>query len=127
MMSIDKKSILYVDDEEINLRLFFNTFRREFTIFLAISAKEALEILANEKIDLMITDQRMPNMTGVELLAEVQQIFPEIPPNRLIISGYSDLEDIEVAYEKYHLYRFVAKPWDKDELLSIIKQALENE
>ena len=125
MMKNQKKSILYVDDEEINLRLFYNTFRREYTIYLALSAKDALNIIGQKKIDLVITDQRMPNMTGVELLAEVQEIFPEIPPNRLIISGYSDAEDIDLAFKNYHLYKFIAKPWHQDELQAIIKQALE--
>lgn len=124
-MDLPKKSILYVDDEEINLRLFYNTFRRQYNIYLAISALDGLEILASHEVELVITDQRMPDITGVEFLEKVQNLYPGIPPGRLIISGYSDPEDIELAFEKYQLFRFISKPWDQDELNTIIKEALE--
>lgn len=122
-----KKSILYVDDEEINLRLFHTTFRRDYKIFLATNADDGLSILDKEKIDLVITDQRMPRTTGVEFLAKIQEKYPEIPPGRLIISGYSDPEDIDLAFKKYHLYKFISKPWSQMELHSIITKALNNE
>ncbi len=126
-MSTEKKKILYIDDEEINLRLFKATFRREYEILTAASAKEGMIILSEQEIDLIITDQRMPEITGVEFLKMVQQQFPTIPPGRLIISGYSDHEDIELAFKNYQLYRFIAKPWKDDELHEIIKKAIEND
>jgi len=122
-----KKVILYIDDEEINLRLFKNTFRREYTILTATSANEGLEILKDNKVDLVITDQRMPDVTGVQLLSKVQEQYPSIPPGRLIISGYSDPEDIELAYKEYQLFRFISKPWDQNELIEIIKKAIGDE
>jgi YesN/AraC family two-component response regulator len=122
-----KKVILYIDDEEINLRLFKSTFRREYTILTATSAAEGLEILKDNKVDLVITDQRMPDVTGVQLLSKVQEQYPSIPPGRLIISGYSDPEDIELAYKEYQLFRFISKPWDQNELIEIIKKAIGDE
>jgi CheY-like chemotaxis protein len=122
-----RKVILYIDDEEINLRLFKSTFRREYEILTATSAIEGLEILKMQKVDLVITDQRMPGMTGVQLLSMVQSQFPDIPPGRLIISGYSDPEDIELAYREYQLFKFISKPWDQYELMEIIRKAIDNE
>lgn len=122
-----KKKILYIDDEEINLRLFKSTFRRDYDILTARTAMEGLEILSENPVDLIITDQRMPDVTGVEFLSMVQQKYPQIPPGRLIISGYSDPEDIALAYKEYQLYQFIAKPWGQDELQEIIKKAMNNE
>ncbi len=126
-IKVKDKTILYVDDEEINLRLFKATFRRDYNILTATSAKEGLEILAKNTVDLVITDQRMPEVTGVEFLSKVQTIYPNIPPGRLIISGYSDPEDIELAYKEYQLFRFISKPWKEDELHEIILKAIGNE
>src|SRR5574344_479018 len=74
------KTILYVDDEEINLRLFKATFRRDYNILTATSAKEGLEKLAKNTVDLVITDQRMPEVNGVEFLSKVQAIYPPYSP-----------------------------------------------
>lgn len=126
-MANQQYTILYIDDEEINLRLFKTTFRREYYVITARDAKEGMEVLSSEKVDLIITDQRMPDITGVEFLKMVQEKWPGIPPGRLIISGYSDPEDIEEAYKHYQLYRFIAKPWKETELNDIIKKAIENE
>lgn len=126
-MNQDKHTILYIDDEAINLRLFKTTFRRLYNVITATSAQEGIDVLLNEKVDLIITDQRMPGITGVEFLEMVQERWPGIPPGRLIISGYSDPEDIDKAFKQYQLYRFIAKPWKETELNEIIKKAIENE
>ncbi|MCF8358280.1 MAG: response regulator [Prolixibacteraceae bacterium] len=126
-MTASKKKILYIDDEAINLRQFRNTFRREYEIITAKSASEGLKILKNSPIDLVITDQRMPETTGVELLSKIQERFPNIPPSRMIISGYSDYDDIELAYKNYQLFKFISKPWDPHELLEVIKKAMNDE
>ena len=117
-------TILYVDDEEINLRLFKKSFRRDFNILLAGSAKEALEIIKTTKIDIIITDQSMPEMTGVELLKIINQLLPEIPPHRLVLSGYSADSDIEEAFNYYQLFSFVQKPWEYDDLKQLFLNAL---
>lgn len=122
----DKKyTILYVDDERSNLRVFKSTFRREFHILLAQSAKEAVEMLKDNPIDLLITDQMMPEMTGVELLKEIKNLYPEIPPNRVMLSGYAQPDDIERAFSEYRLYKFISKPWDEDNLKNLITEAIE--
>ena len=121
-----KPKILYVDDEDINLRIFKNAFRRDFEVVLAQSAKEGFELFINNDFDVVITDQRMPEMTGVELLKKIQEIRPGIPPNRLILSGFSKDEDIDRAFDQYQLYSFVSKPWDADDLKAIILKAIEH-
>jgi response regulator RpfG family c-di-GMP phosphodiesterase len=126
-MENTKKTILYIDDEDINLRLFKNTFRRDYFVLTASSAKEGLKILEQNNIDLVITDQRMPEMTGVEFLSCVQKEFPHIPPGRMIISGYSDPEDIDLAFREYQLYKFISKPWNEEELSQIIQKAIDHE
>ncbi|EDY84147.1 hypothetical protein VDG1235_3777 [Verrucomicrobiia bacterium DG1235] len=120
-----KYNILYVDDELSNLRVFKSTFRREFNILLAESAAEAVELLKTNKIDLLITDQMMPEMTGVELLHEIKKLFPNIPPNRVMLSGYAQPDDIDLAFEEYRLYKFISKPWDEDQLKNLIIEAIE--
>jgi CheY-like chemotaxis protein len=119
-----KFSILYVDDEESNLRVFKNTFRRDFNIQLASSAQEGIDILKQSKIDIIITDQRMPGKTGLELLKEIQEMFPEIPPHRLMVSGYTAPNDIETAFKDYGLFRFISKPWEADELRQILLKVI---
>ncbi len=113
-------SVLYIDDEESNLRIFRNTFRRDFNILLASSAEEGIHLLTEHKIDVLITDQRMPGKTGIELLKEIHELFPEIPPHRLMISGYAEPDDINVAYNSYGLFKFISKPWDAGRLKQLI-------
>ena len=122
---MDKKyNLLYIDDEESNLRIFKNTFRRDFNIFLANSAKEGIEILNEKQIDVLITDQRMPGMTGLDLLKEVHSLFPEIPPHRLMVSGYAAPDDINSAFEQYGLFKFISKPWDAETLKQTILKVI---
>lgn len=121
-----KYSILYVDDEDINLRVFKNTFRREFNLFLANSAKEGLKILSENQIDVVITDQRMPELTGVDFLKEIHQRYPHIPPNRLIVSGFAKDDEIETAFQEYRLFSFISKPWKAEVLKDIIIKAIEH-
>jgi CheY-like chemotaxis protein len=122
-----KYKLLYVDDEEINLRIFRDAFRRDFIVITALSAYEALNILEKEKVDVVITDQRMPGMTGVELLREIFQMYPHIPPERLIMSGYSEDSEIKKAFDEYKLSKFIEKPWEYKYLKSIITNVIKNE
>ena len=118
-------NILYIDDEESNLRVFRNTFRREFNVYLAASAAEAIDILNETRIDVIITDQRMPGKTGLELLKEIHDMFPDIPPHRLMVSGYAAPFDVDTAFREYGLFRFISKPWEADELRQIILTVLQ--
>lgn len=121
---MNTRSILYVDDEEDNLTVFKSTFRREFTIHLAKSGAEGMEILKNNDIQLIITDQRMPGMTGIQFL---ESVIPDHPDCiRMILTGFSDVEAIIEAINKGRVYRYITKPWNKDELHQTINKAFEN-
>lgn len=116
-------SVLYVDDEQNNLLSFKAAFRREFNVFTAISGQEALDIARKEDIHVIITDQRMPNMTGVEFL---QKLIPENPePIRILLTGYSDINAVVDAINKGEVYRYLTKPWDNEFLKTTIRQAFE--
>ncbi|NJO91893.1 MAG: response regulator [Chloroflexia bacterium] len=119
---MEKFSLLYVDDEESNLRIFKNTFRRKFNIYTATSAKEGMKILDNNEIDLVLSDQRMPGMTGVEFLKYTLNRHPK--PNRILITGYSDLEAIENAINHAHIFQYIPKPWNEEHLMKVIEDAL---
>lgn len=118
-----KYSILYVDDEESNLRTFSNLFRRNYKIFIARSGEEGLKILEENQVDAVITDQRMPEMTGVEFLQEVLKKYPE--PNRILLTGFSDFQAIKEAINTGKIFQYVQKPWEIDELKPIIDKAIE--
>ncbi len=125
-MGNNKPKILYVDDEIINLQLFKATFRRDFNITTALSPIDALEILKKETFQVIITDQKMPGMTGVEFLKIVQGIFPNVPPHRMIVSGYSENEVVQDAYENCQLHKFISKPWNAKELKDAIEDAIQS-
>ncbi|MEM6767818.1 MAG: histidine kinase [Bacteroidota bacterium] len=119
----NKPSILYVDDEHQNLVSFKATFRPYYHIHIAHSGLEAIDILKQSQIDLIITDQRMPNMTGVQLFETILTEFPD--PIRMVLTGYSDVEAIINAINKGKVYYYVTKPWNEKELKLIIDNALE--
>ncbi|MDA3866587.1 MAG: response regulator [Salinivirgaceae bacterium] len=119
---MDKFSILYVDDEASNLRIFKDSFRRKYNIFTASSAQEGIKILDNHNVDLILSDQRMPEMTGVEFLKHSLQKNPG--PNRILITGYTDLDAIENAINEAHIFQYIQKPWRDDQLGDVIERAL---
>lgn len=120
---MEKARILYVDDEHQNLRSFKAWFRRFYHVFTAQSGQEALEFLSKEKVELIITDQRMPQMTGVQLLEKVLVQFPK--PIRMVLTGYSDLHAIIQAINKGKIYYYITKPWDHEELKIVIDKGIE--
>lgn len=122
-ISEEKIKILYVDDEENNLQAFKATFRRDYKIFLAISAQKGREILENEEVDIIITDQRMPEVTGVEFLESVIPLHPK--PIRLLLTGYTDIQAVIDAINKGQVYHYLTKPWEEDYLRTVIKNAFE--
>ena len=124
-MNINKTlhPILYVDDEEDNLTVFNSAFRREYKVHLALSGQEGLEILKKNEIHLIITDQRMPEMTGIQFL---EKIIPDYPDCiRMILTGFSDIEAIIQAINTGRVYRYITKPWNKEELKINIDKGLE--
>lgn len=114
-------TILYVDDEVHNLISFNATFRREYKILTAPSGQEGLQILNNKKVHLVLSDQRMPGMTGVEFLEQVYHQFPETI--RMIITGFSDIDAVIGAINKGGVYRYITKPWDEREMRVTIENA----
>lgn len=123
-MAMNKKySILYVDDEPSNLNIFRNTFRRNYNIFIAQSALEGLKILETEPIDLILTDQRMPEMTGVDFLKKVVDKYPD--PYRILITAYTDFDALKYAVNEGKIFQYIQKPWDEQHLQKVIDEALE--
>jgi class 3 adenylate cyclase len=124
-MKEKKYKILYVDDEPYNLTVFKETFRKEYQIFTAQSGEEGLNILRVEKnISLIITDQRMPHMTGVQFLEKTIPEFPDVI--RMILTGFTDVDALVEAINTGRVYRYITKPWDGSELGITIKRALES-
>lgn len=122
-MTKGRISILYVDDEVNNLVAFKANFRTFCDVFIAESAEEGLEILRKNKIHVIITDQRMPNMTGVQFLEQVIKEFPD--PIRILLTGYSDIQAVIEAINKGQVYRYIMKPCIMDELKITISNAYE--
>jgi YesN/AraC family two-component response regulator len=120
---VEKKdfTILYVDDEIHNLVSFNATFRREYRILTAESGHEALKILNQKEIHLVLSDQRMPEMTGVDFLEKVNTQFPETI--RMIITGFSDIDAVIGAINKGGVNRYINKPWDEREMRITIENA----
>ncbi len=115
-------NVLYVDDEENNLNSFRAALRRSYNVFTAISGEDGMEVLKENDIHVIITDQRMPQMTGVQFLQHIPGDQDNI---RIILTGFSDMESIIDAINTGQVYRYITKPWDKDELKITIDNAIE--
>ncbi|HEY0710270.1 MAG TPA: sigma-54 dependent transcriptional regulator [Polyangia bacterium] len=118
-----KHPILVVDDEQDNLDAFRFNFGRVFPLRLAGSAEEALTIARGEDISIVVTDQRMPRMTGLDLLKAMRDVRPEALG--IIVTAFTDVEVLIEAVNLGRIYRYVTKPWDSKELKGILVQALE--
>ena len=116
-------SILIVDDEEPICHALKRLFRRHFHVEVATSGDEALQLLSEKSYDLMISDMRMPRMNGAELLKICYQKWPEMI--RILLTGFSELESAISAINEGHIYRYVTKPWDNDELRLLVTEALD--
>ncbi|MEB3886931.1 response regulator [Lyngbya sp. CCY1209] len=119
-----KPKMLVVDDEPDNLDLLYRTFRRDFSVFKAESGKRALEILAAEgEVAVIISDQRMPEMKGTEFLSKTVPQFPNTV--RIILTGFTDIEDLVDAINSGQVYKYITKPWDPNELKTVVQRAAE--
>jgi CheY-like chemotaxis protein len=117
---------MVVDDEQANLDLIYRTFRRHFPVFLANSPSTALEILdAEGEMAIIISDQSMPEMTGIEFLSKISDRFPNTI--RILLTGYSEdaLEDDPDLISAAQIYKCVTKPWNPEDLKTIVQQAAE--
>jgi len=124
-MTLDVKRypILVVDDEQDNLDAFRFNFRKTFDILTATSGPEALAILAEKDVAVVVTDQRMPKMTGVELLREVRQRTPETVG--IILTAFTDVDVLIEAINLGQVYRYITKPWDAKEVRGVLQYAIE--
>ncbi len=119
----NKISILYVDDELNNLVSFKAVFRIKYNIFTAISGEEAITLLRKNEVNIIITDQRMPQMTGVEFLESILDEFPD--PIRILLTGYADMNAVVDAINKGKIFHYLTKPWNEEELDLAINRAYE--
>jgi Nif-specific regulatory protein len=124
-MTLDVKRypILVVDDEQDNLDAFRFNFRKTFDILTATSGPEALAILAEKDVAVVVTDQRMPKMTGVELLREVRAKTPETVG--IILTAFTDVDVLIEAINLGQVYRYITKPWDAKEVRGVLQYAIE--
>jgi len=118
-----KPNILYVDDTEANLLLFEASFEKDFTVFLANSGSKGLEILRNNEIAVLISDQRMPGMSGTELLELATTEFPDVM--RFMLTAYTDYDTVVESINKGQIYGFFNKPFKTKEVRVAINKALE--
>ncbi len=119
----DRPNLLVVDDDKIILDLLRRTFDAAYHVDAAPSGEAALKILAQTRIDLLITDQKMPGMTGLDLIAEARKATPDL--QAILLTGYTDPEDLIAAINEGRVYRYVVKPWNQSDLLITVKNALE--
>lgn len=115
-------TILYVDDEMPNLRGFKSTFRRLYNVKTALGPSEAFQMVLNEKIDLIVSDHRMPHMSGVQLLKKVHAFNPKI--KRMILSGFIKKDDLLETIGDFGIHEFVTKPWDFENLNATFQRIL---
>jgi len=127
LMSLDrpkKAKMLVVDDEPDNLDLLYRTFRRDFQVLKAESGVHALQVLAAEgEVAVIISDQRMPEMKGTEFLSRTVPQFPDTM--RIILTGFTDVEDLVEAINSGQVYKYITKPWNPDELKAVVQRAAE--
>jgi len=119
-----KPKMLVVDDEPDNLDLLYRTFRRDFNVLKAESGIRALEVLESEgEVAVIISDQRMPEMKGTEFLSKTVFQFPNTV--RIILTGFTDIEDLVDAINSGQVYKYITKPWDPNELKMVVQKAAE--
>jgi response regulator RpfG family c-di-GMP phosphodiesterase len=120
-MPTNRHCLLIVDDEPHVCDSVSDLVRREFRVLKANSAQEGYGIMQEEEVHIVMSDQRMPQITGVELLTKVKARFPHAI--RMLFTGYADLESIIAAINQGHVYQFMKKPWEPEELLASVRRA----
>lgn len=124
---VDKGTIVIVDDEEMvltSLKSFLNL-ESQYEVKTFTSAKDALEFLKGNDVNLVVSDYLMPEMDGISFLAKVREIKPEV--TRIILTGYADKENAIKAINDVGLFQYIEKPWDNDDLLIIIRNGVEKQ
>ena len=123
-MNENRHTVLCVDDEKNILQSLKRLLRKEdYRLLTASSGEEGLKVLEENDVHMVISDQRMPEMSGTEFLAALKTKYPDVL--RIILSGYTDVDSITESINKGHIYKFLLKPWNDHNLKLEIKQALE--
>jgi response regulator RpfG family c-di-GMP phosphodiesterase len=120
-MPTSRHCLLIVDDEPHVCDSVHDLLRREFRVLKANSAPEGCRIMQEEEVHIIMSDQRMPQVTGVELLTKIKVRHPQAI--RMLFTGYADLESIIAAINQGHIYQFIKKPWQPEELQAAVRQA----
>ncbi|MDR2240406.1 MAG: response regulator [Zoogloeaceae bacterium] len=118
----NKATLLFVDDEELIVKLLSMLFRNGYNVLTATSGKEALKLLAGNQVDVLVSDQRMPGMAGIDLLREARRVSPGTTP--ILLTGYSDLMAIVGSINEGEVFRFLSKPWNDTEIRQTIADAV---
>ncbi|MBD3626744.1 hybrid sensor histidine kinase/response regulator [Cyclobacterium sp.] len=118
-----KINVLYIDDEDNNLNSFKAALRRDFKVHTALDAEEGLKIAETREFEVVIADQRMPGITGVEFFERLVKINPD--PIRILLTGYSDISSVIDAINRGEVYRFIDKPWNLEQIKNAVINAAE--
>ena len=116
-------TILYIDDDEANLLVLKATCAGELNVITASSGQEGLAILAEQEVAVLLVDQRMPGMTGVEVFEVAQERYPDAV--RILITAFTDLTEAIAAINRGHIRRYLKKPWEPEELKAALREAVE--
>jgi|TARA_B110000879_G_C11083434_1_gene475838 response regulator RpfG family c-di-GMP phosphodiesterase len=114
-------NVLYLDDEEHNLTSFRAAFRRDFKVFVTSEPSEAVRILKEHPIEVVISDQKMPALSGVEFFELIMADHPN--PVRMLLTGHADIDAVIDAINKGRIYKYISKPWNEAELRSLVEEA----
>ena len=118
-MAEDIIRVLYLDDEEPNLFSFKAAFRRQFEIHTCVEPHQAVRLLDEHEFHVVLSDQRMPRISGVEFFELIMPDHPDV--SRVLVTGYADTDAVVDAINKGQVYRFVSKPWNEEELRNVIE------
>jgi DNA-binding NtrC family response regulator len=123
----EKSTVVIVDDEEMVLTSLnsFLSLETKYTVKTFTSAKDALEYIEKNDIDVVISDYLMPEMDGISFLAKVKELRPQVP--RIILTGYADKENAIKAINDVGLFQYIEKPWDNDDLLIVLRNGIERQ
>src|SRR5437868_9903096 len=119
-----KNKILIVDDEPANLRMLERLFRADYDIITAVSGHEGLELLTHHDVALILSDQRMPGMSGIDFLKRAAQMRQHTV--RIILTGYTDVNDLVEAINSGIIYKYITKPWINTDLRQSVKRGIEH-
>ena len=120
---MERPNVLLVDDETRVTNTLDRLLQQEFDTFTANNGSDALEVIRHNRINVVVSDQRMPNMTGVDLLSKVKVLSPNT--TRVLLTGYSDLDAIVGSINQGEIFRFIQKPWSNQDLLETVNRGSE--